>query len=438
MKKNKIKKTTINKELDNFANKDTKNIFFKKSSFFKDSKLFSRKINKSTINNEIDLFTINSNKIDPIDKNKTTIVSQKRDLLKELKKNKSDKKQIYTKQDVKTDKNYNSKNLSTVLNNADIKQSVQPKQEVKQEQNNIVDNVKQANIDNYKVQQSIKATTINSLYTPNVFEAIETSKRELEKTNNNYKTKRKLNGRQIITCKSIDKEVKTSSYHAKILEDINVTINEGEIVIILGPSGSGKTTLLNIIAGIDFPTKGNVIISDYKKINNSLSDVIENINIHKLSDSKLTEFRKEKIAYIYQRYGLIPIATVFDNIKLGQHLVPVKERKIDFDSIIKKTGLETLLSKFPHELSGGQKQRVAIARAILKQPRLMLCDEPTGALDEKSSANIIDLFLMVNREFNTTIVMVTHNNNLVEIADKVIYIKDGKIDRIDISDKYVQ
>lgn len=221
----------------------------------------------------------------------------------------------------------------------------------------------------------------------------------------------------VIKCVDIEKEIKTASFSSIILKNINLEIIEGEIVIILGPSGSGKTTLLNIIASIDKPSKGDVYIDD--------------VIVNKLNDKKLTKLRREKISYIYQRYGLIPISTVFDNIKLGQNLVKKENRQIDFDMVIDKTGLKDYLSKFPHELSGGQKQRVAIARAILKQPRLMLCDEPTGALDEETSKKIIDLFLMINREYKATIVMVTHNNDLVRIANKVVYIKDGFIEKIE-------
>ncbi|WP_412032672.1 ABC transporter ATP-binding protein [Malacoplasma muris] len=419
----KIKKTTIDKELDKFAKKDTKHMSLKNKSIFKEPKLFSKKIKNSTINNEIKLFSLkNKQSKSPISENKSiqnnTLSIEKKSNL--VDKNKyfliNKKNEIYSNTDIRTDKNYNNKNLGTVLNTM-------------KDQN---DNKK--NILNTKSNISLPPS-----------QPLDKT-REISNNNNiNYRTKRKLSGRSIISCNSIIKEIKTASFHARILENINVTINEGEIVIILGPSGSGKTTLLNIIAGIDFPTRGNVIVSDFKKIDKkdqnspmNNNQVLEHINIHRLSDNKLTQFRREKIAYIYQRYGLIPISTVFDNIKLGQNLVPVDERRIDFDSIIEKTGLKQYLSKFPHELSGGQKQRVAIARAILKQPRLMLCDEPTGALDEETSAKIIDLFLMVNREFNTTIVMVTHNNSLVEIADKVIYIKDGKVDKIDINNRYVQ
>lgn len=216
-----------------------------------------------------------------------------------------------------------------------------------------------------------------------------------------------------IECRNISKTIKTSSFKADILQNVNLKIYQGEIVIILGPSGSGKTTLLNVIAGIEHPTGGDVFIKD--KI------------INKLNDKELTEFRRNHIAYIYQRYGLVPISTVWDNIKLGQNLVPKNKRTVDIDEVINIVGIEKIKNKFPHELSGGQKQRVAIARAILKQPEIMLCDEPTGALDDETSKNIIDLFLKVNKEFNTTIVMVTHNNSLVSIATKIIRIQDGKI-----------
>lgn len=220
-----------------------------------------------------------------------------------------------------------------------------------------------------------------------------------------------------IVVKDVSKTIKTASYKAEILKDINLTINKGEIVIILGPSGSGKTTLLNVIAGIDEPTTGEIII--------------KNSTINTLNDKELTEFRRNHIAYIYQRYGLVPISTVWDNIKLGQNLVPKKKRTVDIEEVIDIVGIRKLINKFPHELSGGQKQRVAIARAIMKQPEIMLCDEPTGALDDETSKNIIDLFLKVNKEFNTTIVMVTHNNSLVSIATKIIHIQDGKVVKIE-------
>lgn len=273
-------------------------------------------------------------------------------------------------------------------------------------------NFKELNVDrNTKIKIGNKKNIISSEEKKHIVREI--PKIKINDTLLNVKENKKI----IIKCVDIEKEIKTASFSSTILKNINLEIYEGEIVIILGPSGSGKTTLLNIIASIDKPSKGDVYI--------------DNIVVNKLNDKELTKLRREKISYIYQRYGLIPISTVFDNIKLGQHLVEKEDRKIDFDMIISKTGLNNYLSKFPHELSGGQKQRVAIARAILKQPRLMLCDEPTGALDEETSKNIIDLFLTINKEYKTTIVMVTHNNNLVNIADKVVYIKDGSIEKIE-------
>lgn len=220
----------------------------------------------------------------------------------------------------------------------------------------------------------------------------------------------------IIRCVNINKIIKTNMYESKILSNINLSIEAGEIVVILGASGSGKTTLLNIIAGMEQPTSGDVFMDGLKT--------------NKLNDRQLTKLRKEKIAYIYQKYGLIPISTVYDNIRLGQNLVHKKNRKIDFDFVINKTGLQNYLNKFPHELSGGQKQRVSIARAILKQPLIMLCDEPTGALDAENSDRVIELFKTINKEFNTTIVMVTHNNELTDIANKIVYIKNGMIEKI--------
>lgn len=265
---------------------------------------------------------------------------------------------------------------------------------------------------NFHNQQNIN----NEIYYNNT-QSYNSYPRDQNFYNNNLNTNNYINNQQNrnieIECRNISKTIKTSSFKAEILQNINLKIYQGEIVIILGPSGSGKTTLLNVIAGIEHPTGGDVYIKG--KI------------VNKLNDKELTEFRRNHIAYIYQRYGLVPISTVWDNIKLGQNLVPKNKRTVNIDEVINIVGIEKIKNKFPHELSGGQKQRVAIARAILKQPEIMLCDEPTGALDDETSKNIIDLFLKVNKEFNTTIVMVTHNNSLVSIATKIIRIQDGKI-----------
>ena len=225
-----------------------------------------------------------------------------------------------------------------------------------------------------------------------------------------------------IECVNIEKSVKElGSAKTVILKNINLQINKGEITIILGPSGSGKTTLLNVIAGIDKATSGNCFV--------------KNVDINSINDKQLIKFRRNHISYIYQRYGLIPILSCYDNIRIGQHLVEKKKRVLNIDDIVKIVDIEPLLEKFPHELSGGQRQRVAIARAIIKQPEIMLCDEPTGALDSETSKKIINLFLEINKLFNTTIVMVTHEPSLVNIATKVIYIEDGQIEKIETFDK---
>lgn len=230
-----------------------------------------------------------------------------------------------------------------------------------------------------------------------------------------------INGPEI-KCVNINKDFRDFNRNISILKNVNLEIYPGEIVVILGPSGSGKTTLLNVIAGIDKATSGQCFIKGN--------------DINNIKDSELVEIRKKYISYIYQRYGLIPILSCYDNIRIGRNLVDKKNRTINMDEIIDIVGIKQILNKFPHEVSGGQRQRVAIARAVLKQPQLMLCDEPTGALDSETSKKIIELFLKINHKYKTTIVMVTHDNSLIDIANRIIHIKDGMIDKtILIDDK---
>ncbi|MEG2198572.1 MAG: ABC transporter ATP-binding protein [Malacoplasma sp.] len=224
-----------------------------------------------------------------------------------------------------------------------------------------------------------------------------------------------------IICNKIDKSIKSLAFSSDILHSIDLFIDKGDIVVILGPSGSGKTTLLNIMAGVDKPSNGQVYID---------GQCITDMN-----DKNITLFRKEEISYIYQRYGLIPILSVFDNIRIGQELVKKENRNVDLNDLIQTMGLTDLLDKFPHALSGGQKQRVSIARAIAKQPNVMFCDEPTGALDKENAEMTIDLFLKLNEKFKTTIIIVTHDNNLVKNANKIFHLRDGKIWKTDIVDK---
>lgn len=237
-------------------------------------------------------------------------------------------------------------------------------------------------------------------------------------TNKKKLTQNNLDDKVYIKCSNINKEYKDFNKKFVILKNINFEINKGEIAIILGPSGSGKTTLLNVMAGIDKANSGQCFV--------------KGVDINSISDKNLIEIRKKYISYIYQRYGLVPIVSCYDNIRLGQDLVEKSKRVIDIKQVIDIVKINDILDKFPHEVSGGQRQRVAIARAIIKQPELMLCDEPTGALDSETSKVIIDLFLEINKIYKTTIVMVTHDTSLIRIASKVIYIKDGMIEKIDI------
>ena len=213
-----------------------------------------------------------------------------------------------------------------------------------------------------------------------------------------------------IKLKNISKKYGYGPNEMYALRDVNVEIAKGEVVVILGTSGSGKSTLLNLIGGLDRPSSGQIIIDE--------------IDIASLSEKRLVDYRRNNLGFIFQFYNLIPDLNVVDNIEVCKDL---SSDCLSIDEIMKKVKLEEQKLKYPNELSGGQQQRVAIARAVIKNPELLLCDEPTGALDSKTSKEIIELLLYLNKEYNTTILIVTHNEQLKHIADKVINIKDGKI-----------
>ncbi|RUT59795.1 ABC transporter ATP-binding protein [Clostridium botulinum] len=195
-----------------------------------------------------------------------------------------------------------------------------------------------------------------------------------------------------------------------VLKDINLEIEKGNIVTILGPSGSGKSTLLNIIGGIDKADSGEFVLK-------------ENI-ISNLKDQDLTLYRREKLGFVFQFYNLIPNLTVWENVEVTSN---ISNNPRDIKEILKKVQLYDKRDKFPQELSGGEQQRVSIARAIIKNPELLLCDEPTGALDYTTSKEILKLLEEINKEFNTTILIVTHNEAIASISDKIVKIRDGGI-----------
>lgn len=209
---------------------------------------------------------------------------------------------------------------------------------------------------------------------------------------------------------NINKSFGEGDYKVEILKDINISINKGEFCVLLGPSGSGKSTLLNIIGGIDSPDSGFISIDGEKTVN--------------MNEKKLTKYRRNHLGYVFQMYNLIPNLNVRENIEVGAYL---SENPLDIDELLKDLGLYEHRFKLPNQLSGGQQQRTSIGRAIVKNPDILLCDEPTGALDYKTSKDILKLMEKINKEFGNTVVMVTHNDALKNMADRVIKLRDGQI-----------
>ena len=222
-----------------------------------------------------------------------------------------------------------------------------------------------------------------------------------------------------VELKNVVKYYNNKVLATKVLSNVNLQIKKGEFVVILGPSGSGKTTLLNIISGMDNATFGDTIVAGE--------------NLIDYSASKLTLFRRNNIGYVFQQYGLLPNLTVKENIEIGQNLQENKSKIIPIDEILKAIGLESQSRKYPNELSGGQQQRVSIARSVAKNPNILFGDEPTGAIDEEMSKNIMNLFVEINKKYHTTIIIVTHNPILAEIATMVINVANGSISNIKIN-----
>lgn len=209
---------------------------------------------------------------------------------------------------------------------------------------------------------------------------------------------------------NIKKSYGTGDSRVDVLKGINCGVNRGEICVLLGPSGSGKSTLLNILGGIDKADSGSVTIGE---------DKIENFN-----DKQLSQYRRKHLGYIFQSYNLVPNLTVRENIEVGAYL---SDKPLPIDELIELLGLEAHKNKRPNQLSGGQQQRTSIGRAIVKNPDLLLCDEPTGALDYNTSKEILKLVEDINIKYGTTIVIVTHNVAISQMAHQVINLHDGRI-----------
>lgn len=222
---------------------------------------------------------------------------------------------------------------------------------------------------------------------------------------------------EILKLENVFKSYKNFNDVVWALNDISLTINRGEFVVILGPSGSGKSTLLNLLSGIDKKTKGKIYFDGER---------IDNYN-----DKQLLYYRKNNVGFIFQTYNLIANLTVYENIELGLELaLELAKEKLDVNEIMETIGIAFLKDKYPYQLSGGQMQRVAIARALLKNPLLLFCDEPTGALDEQTGKKILKVLSDVNKKYKTTVIVVTHNPSIAKMANKIIKMNSGKIEYI--------
>lgn len=223
---------------------------------------------------------------------------------------------------------------------------------------------------------------------------------------------------ELITFKNVKKTYIVGEKKFNALDGVNFSINKGEFVVILGPSGAGKSTLLNLLGGMDKVTSGKIKVGD---------EVISDY-----SDSELTDYRAENVGFIFQFYNILPTLTVLENVKIVNDIV---KKPKNAKEVLKSVGLDKHAKKFPNQLSGGEQQRVSIARAIAKDPLLLLCDEPTGALDSKTGVEVLKL-LKEQCDANNgenTVVIVTHNSLIAEIADRVIRLKNGKVESNEIN-----
>lgn len=213
-----------------------------------------------------------------------------------------------------------------------------------------------------------------------------------------------------ITVEKLKKSYQAGESKNEVLKGTDLTLEKGEVGVILGPSGSGKSTLMNIIGGVDRADSGSIHV--------------DGLEITALNDDKLTDYRRNSVGFIFQFYNLVPNLTVVENIEVVSN---ISKSALDMDTVLRAVGLETKKRSFPKQLSGGEQQRVAIARAIVKNPKLLLCDEPTGALDYETSRGVLSLLQKINRDFGTTILMITHNTAIGDMANKVYKLRGGEI-----------
>lgn len=219
---------------------------------------------------------------------------------------------------------------------------------------------------------------------------------------------------EIVRFENVSKIYQMGDHEYKALDNVSISLEEGKFIVILGPSGAGKSTFLNMLGGLDSPTSGKIIV--------------DGGDIANLSENQLAEYRASKVGFVFQFYNLIPTLTVHENVTLVKEIAP---NALSATEMLKEVGLADHAKKFPSGLSGGEQQRVSIARALAKNPKILLCDEPTGALDSETGVMVLKLLLKMARERNKTIIIVTHNQNIAKIADTVVHVRSGQIKSIE-------
>jgi putative ABC transport system ATP-binding protein len=221
----------------------------------------------------------------------------------------------------------------------------------------------------------------------------------------------------IVRFENVSRIYTSGDHELRALDRVSFTLDEGKFIVILGPSGAGKSTLLNLLGGLDSPSEGTI--------------TVDGKDISKLSDNELADYRASTVGFVFQFYNLIPTLTVYENVKLVSE---ISKNALGAKEMIDKVGLLDHLNNFPSELSGGEQQRISIARALCKNPKILLCDEPTGALDSETGVMVLKLLLDMARNYGKTIVIVTHNQNIAKMADVIIRVKNGKIRSIEEQD----
>ena len=214
----------------------------------------------------------------------------------------------------------------------------------------------------------------------------------------------------IVELQDVSRVYKNGDHEQRALDHVDLSLEEGKFIVVLGPSGAGKSTLLNMLGGLDSPTEGTI--------------VVDGKDISTLTENELADYRAETVGFVFQSYNLIPTLTVIENVALVKEIA---KNPLSSHDMLREVGLSDHIHQFPSELSGGEQQRVAIARALAKNPRILLCDEPTGALDSETGVMVLKLLLSMARDMHKTIIIVTHNQNIAKMADVVIRVKNGRI-----------